>query len=96
MAKTLQDIKRNKILNSNTKVSNQASSVSEKGSRARQGLANKYLTKAPKPKPSLGLLPMVAGIVLAPTKAGDGTLKEGTIKKAKAEAARKAKRRPAK
>jgi hypothetical protein len=39
---------------------------------------------------------MVAGIVLAPTKAGDGTLKEGTIKKAKAEAARKAKRRPAK
>jgi|TARA_R110000772_G_scaffold98470_4_gene197874 hypothetical protein len=96
MAKTLQDIKRNKILNANTKVSNQASSVSEKGSRARQGLANKYLTKAPKPKPSLGLLPMVAGIVLAPTKAGDGTLKEGTIKKAKAEAARKAKRRPAK
>jgi hypothetical protein len=96
MAKTLQDIKRNKILNANTKVSNQASSISEKGSRARQGLANKYLTKAPKPKPSLGLLPMVAGIVLAPTKAGDGTLKEGTIKKAKAEAARKAKRRPAK
>jgi hypothetical protein len=96
MAKTLQDIKRNKTLNANTKVSNQASSVSEKGSRARQGLANKYLTKAPKPKPSLGLLPMVAGIVLAPTKAGDGTLKEGTIKKAKAEAARKAKRRPAK
>jgi hypothetical protein len=96
MAKTLQEIKRNKILNANTKVSNQASSVSEKGSRARQGLANKYLTKAPKPKPSLGLLPMVAGIVLAPTKAGDGTLKEGTIKKAKAEAARKAKRRPAK
>jgi hypothetical protein len=96
MAKTLQDIKRNKILNANTKVSNQASSVSEKGSRARQGLANKYLTKAPKPKPSLGLLPMIAGIVLAPTKAGDGTLKEGTIKKAKAEAARKAKRRPAK
>jgi len=96
MAKTLQDIKRNKILNANTKVSNQASSVSEKGSRARQGLANKYLTKAPKPKPSLGLLPMVAGIVLAPTKAGDGTLKEDTVKKAKAEAARKAKRRPAK
>ena len=96
MAKTLQDIKRNKTLNANTKVSNQPSSVSEKGSRARQGLANKYLTKAPKPKPSLGLLPMVAGIVLAPTKAGDGTLKEGTIKKAKAEAARKAKRRPAK
>jgi hypothetical protein len=96
MAKTLQDIKRNKTLNANTKVSNQASSISEKGSRARQGLANKYLTKAPKPKPSLGLLPMVAGIVLAPTKAGDGTLKEGTIKKAKAEAARKTKRRPAK
>jgi hypothetical protein len=96
MAKTLQDIKRNKTLNANTKVSNQASSVSEKGSRARQGLANKYLTKAPKPKPSLGLLPMVAGIVLAPTKTGDGTLKEGTIKKAKAEAARKAKSRPAK
>jgi hypothetical protein len=65
MAKTLQDIKRNKILNANTKVSNQASSVSEKGSRARQGLANKYLTKAPKPKPSLGLLPMVVGIAIA-------------------------------
>jgi len=96
MAKTLQDIKRNKTLNANTKVSNQASSVSEKGSRARQGLANKYLTKAPKPKAAIGLLPMAIGLALAPTKMGDGTIQNGTVKKAKAEAARKAKRRPAK
>jgi hypothetical protein len=41
---------------------------------------------------------MAAALVLAvaPTKAGDGTMKEGTVKKAKAEAARKAKRRPTK
>ena len=78
------------------KLDTQTSHVSEKGSRARESLTNKYLTQAPKPKSVVGFLPMVVGIAIVPTKAGDGTLKEGTVKKAKAEAARKAKRRPTK
>ena len=96
MGRSLKDIARYRILNSGTKLGNQAAHVSEKGSRGRESLTNKYLTQAPKPKSVVGFLPMVIGIAIAPTKAGDGTLKEDTIKKAKAEAARKAKRRPAK
>jgi hypothetical protein len=93
---TLKDIKRSKILKSGTKPANQAASVSEKGSRAREGLANKFIAQAPKSiapamaRRATGIL----GVALAPTKAGDGTMQAGTIKKAKAEAARKAKRRP--
>lgn len=90
---TLKDIKRSKILKSGTKPANQAASISEKGSRAREGLGNKFLAQAPKAKMPKSPL-MAAAMALAPTKAGDGTLQAGTIKKAKAEAARKAKRRP--
>jgi hypothetical protein len=79
------------------KLDNQGKHIPEKTDmRARASLSNAYLTQATKPKSVVGFLPMVVGIAIVPTKAGDGTLKEGTVKKAKAEAARKAKRRPAK
>ena len=93
---SIQGLKRAEVLKSGTKPANQAASVSEKGSRAREGLGNKFLAQAPKSiapamaRRATGIL----GVALAPTKAGDGTLQAGTIKKAKAEAARKAKRRP--
>ena len=38
------------------KLDTQTSHVSEKGSRARESLTNKYLTQAPKPKSVVGLL----------------------------------------
>ena len=95
---TLQDIKRSKILKSGTKLANQAASVSEKGSRARDSLTNKYLTQAP-----TNVLPTVAkratgilGLILTPTATGDGTLKADTVNKAKAAATLKSKRRPSK
>ena len=65
--------------------------------RARAYLSNTYLTQAAKAKPVVSFLPMtVASLLLSGKAVADGTLKEGTIKKAKAEAARKAKSRPAK
>ena len=96
--RTIIQQRRNATLNSGTKLANQAAVISPKTNiRERANLSPKYLTQAKPPKVSANAL-MAAALVLAvaPTKAGDGTMKEGTVKKAKAEAARKAKRRPAK
>ena len=75
------------------KLDNQGKHVPEKTDmRARASLSNAYLTQATKPK-SVGFLPMVLGVIFSGTKAGDGTLQEGTVKKAKAADALKDKRR---
>ena len=75
------------------KLDNQVKHVPEKTDmRARASLSNAYLTQAPKPK-SVGFLPMVLGVIFSGTKVGDGTLKKGTVEKAKAVDALKAKRR---
>ena len=87
----------NRAVKNITTAKNSASSTpSNTDLRATENLANSLKAQAPKTKSVVGFLPMVVAMALAPTKAGDGTLKEGTVKKAKAEAARKAKRRPAK
>ena len=94
--RTIVQQRRNATLNSGTKLANQAAVISPKTNiRERANLSPKYLTQAKPSKMPVNAL-MAAALVLAPTKAGDGTMKEGTVKKAKAEAARKAKRRPAK
>ncbi len=96
--RTIIQQRRNATLNSGTKLANQAAVISPKTNiRERANLSPKYLTQAKPSKVPINAL-MAAALVLAvaPTKAGDGTMKEGTVKKAKAEAARKAKRRPAK
>jgi hypothetical protein len=92
---SVQGFKRTKVLNSGTKTANQALASSEVGSRAREGLNNKFLSQAPTPKIPKTLL-MTAAMALAPTQMGDGTIQQGTINKAKAAAALRAKRRPAK
>jgi hypothetical protein len=98
MGRSLKDIARYRTLNSGTKLGNHAGHVPEKTDmRARASLSNTYLTQAAKAKPVVRFLPMtVASLLLSGKAVADGTLKEGTIKKAKAEAARKAKSRPAK
>ena len=97
MGRSLKDIARYRTLNSGTKISNQAGHVPEKTDmRARASLSNTYLTQAAKAKPVVSFLPMTVALLLSGKAVADGTLKEGTIKKAKAEAARKAKSRPAK
>jgi hypothetical protein len=87
---------RNSILNSGTKLANQAAVIAPKTNIVgRSYLTPKYLTQAKTPKiPKSPFL--AASLIVAPNTMADGTMQEGTIKKAKAEAARKAKRRPSK
>ena len=94
---SLLDIQRMKALSSGTMPANQAANVPDKTDmRARGNLTNKFLTQAP-----VSTLPKavvratgVAGLILVPTRAGDGTIQPGVIEKQKKLDRDKAKRRP--
>ena len=84
----------NRAIKNKTTAKNSASSTPSNTSlRATENLANSLKAQAPIPKSVVGFLPMVVGMALAPTKAGDGTLQEGTVKKAKAADALKDKKK---
>jgi hypothetical protein len=86
--------KRNAVINSNTRLGTQASVISPKTNIiGRSYLTPNYLTQAKIQRLPNNLLTAVVASV-APNQMGDGTMKAGTIEKAQAEAARKAKRRP--
>ena len=95
-AQTANQMRRNAILNSNTKLGNQASVISPKTNIIQRSfLANPYLTQAAKSvfpavaSKALGLLAMIG----TPTQLADGTIPDGYIKELQAlEARLKAKR----
>ena len=94
---SLLDIQRMKALSSGTRPANQAANVPDKTDmRARESLTNKVLTQAP-----VSTLPKavtratgVMGLILVPTRAGDGTIQPGVIEKQKKLDRDRAKRRP--
>jgi hypothetical protein len=82
--KNVRQMRRNAILNSNTKLGNQAAVVSPKTNVVQRSYMNpKYLTQAPE-----GLLSMITkragplgilGLIGSPSELGDGTIPDGYI-----------------
>tara|TARA_R110000803_G_scaffold21668_4_gene54374 strand:+ start:305 stop:688 length:384 start_codon:yes stop_codon:yes gene_type:complete len=88
-AQTANQMRRNAILNSNTKLGNQAAVISPKTNILQRSYMNpEYLTQSPE-----GLLSMLIkrvgplgllGLIGSPSELGDGTLPEGFIKELQA------------
>jgi hypothetical protein len=87
---------RNSILNSGTKLANQAAVIVPKTNIVgRSYLTNDYLTQAKTPKIPKSLF-LAASLIVAPNTMADGTIQPGVIKKQKKLDRDKAKRRPSK